>query len=71
MEVIPAIDLKNGRCVRLFQGDFNQETVFSADPLAAALSWEEQGGHRIHVLAIDGAIPVSYKHLTLPTNPYV
>ncbi|SVB98412.1 uncharacterized protein METZ01_LOCUS251266, partial [marine metagenome] len=45
MEVIPAIDLKDGRCVRLFQGDFNQETVFSDDPLAMALSWQEQGAH--------------------------
>ena len=68
MEVIPAIDLKNGRCVRLFQGDFNQETVFSDDPLATALSWEEQGGHRIHVVDLDGAIQGRPAHLEVITS---
>ena len=68
MEVIPAIDLKNGRCVRLFQGDFNQETVFSDDPLATALSWEEQGGHRIHVVDLDGAIQGRPTHLEVITS---
>ena len=68
MEVIPAIDLKNGRCVRLFQGDFNQETVFSDDPLATALSWEEQGGHRIHVVDLDGAIRGRPTHLEVITS---
>ena len=68
MEVIPAIDLKNGRCVRLFQGDFNQETVFSDDPLATALSWEEQGGHRIHVVDLDGAIQGRPTHLEIITS---
>ena len=63
MEVIPAIDLKNGRCVRLFQGDFNQETVFSDDPLAMALSWQEQGAHRLHVVDLDGAIQGKPTHL--------
>ena len=68
MEVIPAIDLKNGRCVRLFQGDFNQETVFSDDPLATALSWEEQGGHRMHVVDLDGAIQGRPAHLEVITS---
>ena len=68
MEVIPAIDLKNGRCVRLFQGDFNKETVFSDDPLATALSWEEQGGHRIHVVDLDGAIQGRPAHLEIITS---
>jgi len=63
MEVIPAIDLKNGRCVRLFQGDFNQETVFSDDPLAMALSWQEQGGHRLHLVDLDGAVQGKPVHL--------
>ena len=63
MEVIPAIDLRNGRCVRLFQGDFNQETVFSDDPLAMALSWQEQGGHRLHVVDLDGAVQGKPVHL--------
>ena len=65
MEVIPAIDLKNGRCVRLFQGDFNQETVFSDDPLAMALSWQEQGGHRLHLVDLDGAVQGKPVHLNV------
>ena len=63
MEVIPAIDLRDGRCVRLFQGDFNQETVFSDDPLAMALSSQEQGGHRLHVVDLDGAVQGKPVHL--------
>ena len=65
MEVIPAIDLRNGRCVRLFQGDFNQETVFSDDPLAVALSWQEQGAQRLHVVDLDGAIQGKPVHLDI------
>ncbi len=63
MEVIPAIDLKDGRCVRLFQGDFDQETVFSDDPLATALSWQEQGGRRLHLVDLDGAVQGKPAHL--------
>ena len=55
MEIIPSIDLKNGRCVRLYQGDFNQETVFSEDPVATALEWQQQGGAILHVVDLDGA----------------
>ena len=55
MEVIPAIDLKAGRCVRLYQGDFQQETVFSDNPLSVALSWQEQGAPRLHLVDLDGA----------------
>ncbi len=63
MEIIPAIDLRDGRCVRLFQGDFDQETVFSDDPLATALSWQEQGGHRLHLVDLDGAVQGKPIHL--------
>jgi len=63
MEIIPAIDLKDGRCVRLFQGDFDQETVFSDDPLATARSWQEQGGHRLHLVDLDGAVQGKPVHL--------
>ena len=63
MEIIPAIDLKDGRCVRLFQGDFNQETVFSDDPLAMAQSWQDQGSQRLHVVDLDGAIQGKPVHL--------
>ncbi len=68
MEVIPAIDLKDGRCVRLFQGDFAQETVFSDDPLAMAKSWQNQGGHRLHLVDLDGAIQGKPVHLEVITS---
>jgi phosphoribosylformimino-5-aminoimidazole carboxamide ribotide isomerase len=55
MEVIPAIDIKNGRCVRLYQGDFNQETVYDEDPLAVAQRWVQQGAERLHLVDLDGA----------------
>ncbi len=55
MEVIPAIDLKAGRCVRLLQGDFDKETVFSTDPGAVARGWEQVGALRIHVVDLEGA----------------
>ena len=55
MEVIPSIDLKDGRCVRLYQGDFGQTTVFSEDPVAVALGWQEQGGTLLHLVDLDGA----------------
>ena len=55
MQVIPAIDLRGGRCVRLIQGDFAQETVFGEDPIMMALKWELMGAERLHVVDLDGA----------------
>ncbi|MEK7216590.1 MAG: 1-(5-phosphoribosyl)-5-[(5-phosphoribosylamino)methylideneamino]imidazole-4-carboxamide isomerase [Chloroflexota bacterium] len=55
MELIPAIDLRAGRCVRLFQGDYARETVFSDDPPAMARHWRDQGATRLHVVDLDGA----------------
>ena len=55
MEVIPAIDLRGGKCVRLLQGDYARETVFSDDPAAMARHWEEQGAPLLHVVDLDGA----------------
>lgn len=55
MELLPAIDLRGGQCVRLRQGDYNQETVFSKDPAEMALRWEAQGGERLHLVDLDGA----------------
>ena len=55
MELIPAIDLKAGRCVRLYQGDFAQTTVYGDDPAAMALRWVAQGAQRLHVVDLDGA----------------
>ena len=55
MQVIPAIDLRGGHCVRLRQGDFDQETVFGDDPAAMAARWESEGAARIHLVDLDGA----------------
>ena len=55
IEIIPAIDLRGGHCVRLVQGDYNCETVYGDDPLAMARSFEEQGATRLHVVDLDGA----------------
>ena len=63
MEVIPAIDLRGGRCVRLHQGDFAQETVFSDDPVAMARQWQQQGGPRLHLVDLDGAATGEPAHL--------
>ncbi|MCB4395492.1 1-(5-phosphoribosyl)-5-[(5-phosphoribosylamino)methylideneamino]imidazole-4-carboxamide isomerase [Synechococcus sp. HB1133] len=55
MEIIPAIDLLDGACVRLHQGDYDQVTRFSEDPVAQALSWQSQGATRLHLVDLDGA----------------
>ena len=55
MEILPAIDLRNGHCVRLTQGDYNRETVFDDDPAAVAKRWVDQGARRMHVVDLDGA----------------
>lgn len=55
MEVIPAIDLLAGRCVRLYQGDYQQSQVFNENPLEVALQWESQGATRLHLVDLDGA----------------
>lgn len=55
MEIIPAVDLRHGKCVRLFQGDYAQETVFSDDPVEMALRWQSLGAPRLHIVDLDGA----------------
>ncbi len=55
MEIIPAIDLRDGRCVRLYQGDYDRETVFADDPVEVALRWQGEGARRLHVVDLDGA----------------
>jgi phosphoribosylformimino-5-aminoimidazole carboxamide ribotide isomerase len=54
-EVIPAIDLLDGKCVRLKQGRYDAETVYSTDPVAMAKQWESQGAKRLHLVDLDGA----------------
>ncbi|MFT7640372.1 MAG: phosphoribosylformimino-5-aminoimidazole carboxamide ribotide isomerase [Pirellulaceae bacterium] len=55
MQVWPAIDLRGGKCVRLRQGDYNQETVFGDDPAQMAQRWVEAGAERLHLVDLDGA----------------
>lgn len=55
MYVIPAIDLRKGRCVRLVQGDLRDETVYSQEPVSVAKLWKLKGGKRLHVIDLDGA----------------
>ncbi len=55
MEVIPAIDLLDGKCVRLYQGDYDQASVFSDNPVEIARQWAAEGATRMHVVDLDGA----------------
>jgi len=71
MVVIPAIDLKDGRCVRLRQGDMNQETSYSQDPPAMAKHWEDLGAQRLHVVDLNGAVdgkPQNFDHVLAITR---
>jgi len=56
MMIIPAVDIKDGKCVRLLQGRMDAETVFSNDPSAMARQWENQGAEMLHVVDLNGAI---------------
>jgi phosphoribosylformimino-5-aminoimidazole carboxamide ribotide isomerase len=62
MLLIPAIDLKDGHCVRLKQGDMNESTVFSEDPAAMARHWVEQGARRLHLVDLNGAFAGKQKN---------
>ncbi|MCC5621516.1 1-(5-phosphoribosyl)-5-[(5-phosphoribosylamino)methylideneamino]imidazole-4-carboxamide isomerase [Nostoc sp. CHAB 5715] len=55
MDVIPAIDLLEGRCVRLYQGDYDRSQVFSENPADVAKQWVDQGATRLHIVDLDGA----------------
>ena len=65
MLVIPAIDLRDGRCVRLVRGDFERETIYDDDPLSVARHWVSLGARLIHVVDLDGARSGSPVHLAL------
>jgi phosphoribosylformimino-5-aminoimidazole carboxamide ribotide isomerase len=65
MLVIPAVDLKNGRCVRLRQGRMDAETVYSDDPVAMARSWVDQGAAWLHVVDLDGAVEGQPRNLSV------
>lgn len=55
MQIIPAVDIRGGKCVRLFQGRYDRETVFGDDPAAQAKAWADQGAELVHVVDLDGA----------------
>ncbi len=64
MLLIPAIDLKDGQCVRLRQGDLGDATIFSEEPAAMAAQWLEQGARRLHLVDLNGAVAGKPKNLT-------
>jgi len=63
MLIIPAIDLKGGKCVRLWQGKRDEETVYSQDPLSVAKRWKDKGAKRLHIVDLDGAFEGRPVHL--------
>ncbi len=66
MLVVPAIDLRGGRCVRLLRGDYAQETVYGDDPVAMARRWQDAGAELLHVVDLDGALdgmPAQLEHI--------
>lgn len=64
-ELIPAVDLKGGKCVRLQEGVASKSTEYSSDPVAMALHWEEQGAARLHLVDLDGAFSGNAAHLEI------
>jgi len=67
-EIIPAIDIRDGKCVRLYQGDYEQETVFSDDPVEVALQWQSLGAPRLHIVDLDGAVRGEVYNLDIITE---
>ncbi len=63
--IIPAIDLRKGKVVRLFQGKFNQEKVYSRDPVKVAKHWARQGAQFLHIVDLDGALSGTPKNLNV------
>jgi phosphoribosylformimino-5-aminoimidazole carboxamide ribotide isomerase len=64
--LLPAVDIRDGKAVRLVQGDFARETVYNDDPLDAARAWVEQGARSLHIVDLDGALqgaPANLDHL--------
>lgn len=65
MLVIPAVDIRGGRCVRLTQGRFEEETVYYDDPVQAAQHWQDQGAEYLHVVDLDGALTGEPKNIEI------
>jgi phosphoribosylformimino-5-aminoimidazole carboxamide ribotide isomerase len=68
IDIIPSIDLRNGKCVRLYKGDYHRETVFSEDPLDVALRWQSMGAPRLHIVDLDGAATGEILNLEIIRN---
>jgi phosphoribosylformimino-5-aminoimidazole carboxamide ribotide isomerase len=68
MILFPAIDIKDGKCVRLRQGKYNDVTVFSSDPVEMAMHWYKQGARYLHVVDLDGAFEGKPKNYSLIAN---
>ncbi len=65
MDIIPALDLRGGNCVRLYQGDLQQEDVYSQNPVEVARGWEKRGASRLHIVDLDGAFGGHPRNLKL------
>ena len=65
MIVFPAIDLKNGKCVRLMQGQKDAETIYFDNPVDVALKWQSKGAQYLHLVDLDGAFDGQPKNLEL------
>jgi len=65
MQIIPAIDIRKGKCVRLIQGDVRDETVYSKEPVDVAKLWQVQGARLIHVVDLDGALTGTPKNMEI------
>ena len=68
MDIIPAVDIRDGRCVRLYQGNYGMETVFSDDPVGMAMEWQSLGATRLHIVDLDGAATGKLKNLNIITG---
>ena len=68
MLIVPAIDLKGGKVVRLVRGDFSEELVYGSDPVAVAQKWVKEGAQRLHVVDLDGALTGTPRHLEVVTK---
>ncbi len=65
VKIIPAIDIREGKCVRLYQGDYSRQTVFADDPLTMALQWQTQGAEWLHVVDLAGALAGKPQNLSI------
>ncbi len=65
MDIIPAIDIRGGKCVRLYQGNYDMETVFSDDPVGMAMNWQSMGALRLHIVDLDGAAAGELKNFEI------